>query len=109
MLELNKQFHKGIQKFLRFIESTYQPKKLSNKLKAFHALSFGDFVKELKKQKVKLSKQDEFDLLDLFEAQKAQALELQQQIDRTDNEIDRMVYDLYGLTEEEIGIVEGRS
>ena len=34
---------------------------------------------------------------------------LQRQIDATDQEIDRLVYDLYGLTEEEIGIVEGRA
>jgi hypothetical protein len=32
---------------------------------------------------------------------------LQRQIDATDREIDRLVYELYGLTEEEIGIVEG--
>lgn len=31
----------------------------------------------------------------------------QRQIDATDRAIDRLVYDLYGLTEEEIGIVEG--
>jgi hypothetical protein len=31
---------------------------------------------------------------------------LQRQIDATDREIDRLVYDLYGLTEEEIQIVE---
>ena len=31
---------------------------------------------------------------------------LQHQIDATDAEIDRLVYDLYGLTEEEIEIVE---
>lgn len=34
---------------------------------------------------------------------------LQRQIDATDREIDRLVYDLYGLTEEEIAIVEGRA
>lgn len=34
---------------------------------------------------------------------------LKTQIDATDREIDRLVYDLYGLTEEEIGIVEGSS
>lgn len=28
-------------------------------------------------------------------------------IDATDREIDQLVYELYGLTEEEIGIVEG--
>ncbi|NOZ22095.1 MAG: hypothetical protein GXP25_13525 [Planctomycetes bacterium] len=32
---------------------------------------------------------------------------LQRQIDATDAEIDRLVYDLYGLTDEEIAIVEG--
>jgi fido (protein-threonine AMPylation protein) len=34
---------------------------------------------------------------------------LQRQIDATDQEIDRLVYDLYGLTEEEIKIVEAAS
>ncbi len=32
---------------------------------------------------------------------------LQSRIDGTDRVIDRLVYDLYGLTEEEIAIVEG--
>ena len=31
---------------------------------------------------------------------------LQNQIDATDRQIDRLAYELYGLTEEEIGIVE---
>ena len=34
---------------------------------------------------------------------------IQRQIDATDAEIDRLVYDLYGLTKEEITIVEGTS
>ena len=33
---------------------------------------------------------------------------LQRQIEATDRQIDALVYELYGLTEEEIGIVEGR-
>ena len=32
---------------------------------------------------------------------------LQRQIDATDKQIDKLVYELYDLTEEEIGIVEG--
>jgi predicted nucleic acid-binding Zn-ribbon protein len=32
---------------------------------------------------------------------------LQRQIDATDKQIDGLVYELYGLTEEEIGIVRG--
>jgi hypothetical protein len=39
------------------------------------------------------------------EAQKAIT---QRQIDATDAEIDRLVYDLYGLTAQEIAIVEGQ-
>jgi hypothetical protein len=31
---------------------------------------------------------------------------LQRQIDAVDKQIDQLVYELYGLTEEEIGIVE---
>jgi len=33
---------------------------------------------------------------------------IQRQIDATDNQIDKLVYELYGLTEEEIKIVEGQ-
>jgi hypothetical protein len=33
---------------------------------------------------------------------------IQRQIDATDKQIDQLVYELYGLTEEEIGIVEGK-
>lgn len=33
---------------------------------------------------------------------------LQRQIDATDREIDKLVYELYGLTEEETRIVEGK-
>jgi predicted nucleic acid-binding Zn-ribbon protein len=32
---------------------------------------------------------------------------LQRQIDATDRQIDQLVYELYGLTEQEIKIVEG--
>jgi hypothetical protein len=34
---------------------------------------------------------------------------IEQQIDRTDRDIDALVYELYGLTDEEIAIVEGSS
>lgn len=33
---------------------------------------------------------------------------LERQIDATDQQIDRLVYELYGLTEEEIRVVEGK-
>jgi hypothetical protein len=33
---------------------------------------------------------------------------IQRQIDSTDEQIDKLVYELYGLTADEIAIVEGR-
>jgi len=33
---------------------------------------------------------------------------LQRQIEATDREIDRLVYELYGLNDDEIAVVEGR-
>ena len=53
-----------------------------------------------------LTKKEEFEWMDLFEENKKKALELKAEIDRTYKEIDAMVYELYGLTEEEIKIVE---
>ncbi len=47
--------------------------------------------------------------LEAFFLQEAkQALALKSEISKTDAEIDRMVYELYGSTEEEIKIVESQ-
>lgn len=43
--------------------------------------------------------------MELFEDNKKKALALKAEIDKTDKEIDQMVYELYGLTEEEIKII----
>jgi type II restriction/modification system DNA methylase subunit YeeA len=43
-----------------------------------------------------------------FNEQKQKAQSLKSQIDKTDKEIDQMVYSLYELTDEEIDIVEGK-
>jgi flagellar biosynthesis chaperone FliJ len=39
----------------------------------------------------------------------AQKLIIQRQIDATDREIDQLVYELYGLTKDEIKIVDGET
>jgi hypothetical protein len=43
----------------------------------------------------------------LFENDSKIALDLKSQINITDQEIDKMVYELYGLSDDEIKIVEG--
>jgi len=50
---------------------------------------------------------EENDLMELFDRQKLDAPGIKEIIDRTDRMIDSMIYELFSLTEEEIGIVEG--
>ena len=112
MNELNNQLNTLLNKFTYFFSNQYQIEKLPTKLEKFYELSFNDFIKELNKsiKTVKgtpLSKKDEFEWIDLFEENKQKALSLKSEIDKTDKEIDHMVYALYELTEEEIKIVEG--
>jgi hypothetical protein len=70
-------------------------------------LDFKIFLKELLKAKVKPSYSEQAELMNYFNEQKQKALELKVLIDKTDYDIDQMVYKLYDLSEEEIGIVEG--
>ncbi|WCO00862.1 hypothetical protein [Psychroserpens ponticola] len=121
IIDLIKGFNEIKHKFQKFICEKFQFTKLSNKLKNWHELEFGDFINELNKgiknlnkERVKgslkeiepLTKKDEFEWLDLFEENKKKAQGLQSQINQTDKEIDAMVYELYGLTDDEIKIVE---
>jgi len=54
---------------------------------------------------IKDSKKAEWE--DYFLQEAGKALFLKNQIDATDKEIDQMVYQLYGLTQEEITVIEG--
>jgi len=98
--------------FQKYLQSQFSINKLPKKLQNWHELEYRDFIKELNKaiKKAggeKLSKIDEMEWMGVFEAKKAEAQNLKVEIDKTDAEIDAMVYELYGLSEEEIKIVEG--
>jgi len=60
----------------------------------------------LNKNKITLLGVQKDDWFDRFDRFKKQVLVLKTQIDQTYKEIDCMVYELYGLTHEEIQIVE---
>ena len=94
-------------KFTRNIEREYNLDKLSGQLKNWFQLTFKEFLKELEKSKVKLTLAQKAEWEDYFLQESKKALALKNQIDATDKEIDKMVYALYGLTDEEIAVVEG--
>ncbi|WKZ76538.1 MAG: N-6 DNA methylase [Vicingaceae bacterium] len=101
------EFHKNINQVITLLQSKFEIEKLTTKLQNWYGLEFKDFLKELKKAKVQLSLSEEAEWMQYFNEQKQKAQELKSEINRVDGEIDKMVYQLYGLTEEEIKIVEG--
>jgi len=100
------EFQELSQKLQRTLQRKFELEKLSKKLQEWYLLSFLDFVKELKKKKIKLSLSEEAEWEDYFLQESKKALELNTNIDTTDKEIDAMVYELYGLNKDEIEIVE---
>jgi hypothetical protein len=102
------------------LQSKYTLPKLSRNLENWPALDFKGFLKELKKalasakatngaKKVTLTLAEEAEWLGYFTEQQAKAHALQAEIDKTDAAIDALVYQLYGLTEEEVKVVEGKA
>ena len=106
MLSLNKELQGISQKFQRMIMREFNLEKLSTKLQNWYLLNFDEFIKELSKAKVKLSLSQKADWEDYFIAEKEKAETLNNEITKTDKEIDKMVYELYGLSEEEIKVIE---
>ena len=109
MLELNRQLQSTKQAFLTELNLEKIPQKLQN----FEELEFDEFVKEYTKaKKIKFADKLEERTFkqqwqSLFENDKTLTCKLKTQIQTTDKEIDAMVYELYGLSEDEIKIVEG--
>ena len=106
MLFLNKNLQEISQKFQRMIMRELGLEKISTKLQNWYLLNFDEFIKELSKVKVKLSLSQKADWEDYFIAEKSKAETLNNEITKTDKEIDGMVYELYGLSEEEVRVVE---
>ncbi len=107
MIALNKDIQTIQSQFLQLLQSKVAIDKPSNKLQEWYILDFKGFLAELKKAKVKLSLAEEAEWMEYFNQQRSKAQALKAEIDKTDKEIDQLVYKLYNLTEEEIKIVEG--
>ena len=107
MLALNKELQETRERFIRRLQDNISEVKINGALEVFDSLDFNGFVTELKKQKIRLSlfQQDEWEKY--FNKNKQDCEALSAQIAETDKEINTRVYALYGLTDEEIKIIEG--
>ncbi|MDC1449115.1 BREX-1 system adenine-specific DNA-methyltransferase PglX, partial [Flavobacteriaceae bacterium] len=106
MIELKEQENLLMNSFIELLQSKLSINKSSKKLQNWNLLDFGFLLKELKKLKVQLSLEEEAEWMQYFKSQKLKAEALKTDIEKTETEIDKMVYELYGLTNKEIEIVE---
>lgn len=98
--------HTSNERFKNLLVGEFNIERWPNKLNKWWTLDFMDFVKILKAN-LSLAQKDE--LLDLFDKYRAELSELDAKIQKTDHEIDLLVYKLYNLTQEEIATIEGSS
>ena len=92
--------------FQSLLKSKYSIDKISKKVQKWYDLDFGAFLKELKKYKIILSLKEEAEWMAYFNSEKEIIQNIKNEIEKTDNEIDQIVYELYDLSKEEIQIVE---
>ncbi|MDR0630928.1 MAG: N-6 DNA methylase, partial [Holosporales bacterium] len=109
MLSLNAELQVKRQRFLSRLKDNFENIKLTGALEKFDESDFKGFVAELKKQKVSLSLKQQDEWGEYFSEYKSECNQLSSHITEIDRVIDEMVYELYGLTEEEIGVVEANN
>jgi hypothetical protein len=117
MIELNRQKNEEIKGFLKWLEREIgaEINILANKtaIKEYHDNDFNQLLDVLKKNKNKISVDpSNRKTQELFEKHFTKSMTvlkpLKEKIKATDELIDRIVYKLYGLTDEEIELVEGK-
>jgi restriction endonuclease S subunit len=106
ILKLNSSLLIENNKFQRTLQRKFELESLPKKLENWYELSFAEFIKELAKKKVKLSLSEEAEWEDYFLQEQQKAVAIKNEIVATDKAIDKIVYELYGLSEEEISVVE---
>jgi len=116
MLEMNKQKlarRSGFPGLEGYVGAKVEDLTPKTKLQSYYEHDYDGFLDVLKKNRKKLAidparREPAETLKAEFEGSLGKLGPLRERIERTDKLIDAVVYKLYGLTDEEIGIVEGK-
>jgi hypothetical protein len=103
IIEDTRKLETSSYRFQNLICSEFKLKKFPNKLNMWWTLDINALIAVLKG---KLSLQQKDELVNLFEKYRIECTGLDEQIKKNDQEINKLVYELYNLTPEEIRIVE---
>ena len=107
IIQINLNLQEEVNSFKHWIIKEFKVERLSQKLEKYYELSEDEFFDELRKKKVNTKSRKNRESLEReFTESLAIIRPLLKEIEQTDNEIDQMVYELYGLNEDEIKIIE---
>ena len=108
MLLYNEEIRKQSKRFTKLLQSSFSKLNVNKKIEAWYDMKFGEFRKELEKQKVAIPIKELMDYQELFDTNAGQIKEIQTKINNTEKAIDKLVYSLYDLTSEEIQVIENQ-
>ena len=91
---------------LNLINSKFDILKFTKKIQNWQELEFKEFYKELKKMKIKLTLSEETEWMEYFNEQHEKSRQLTIEIQKAENDINQLTYELYKLSEDEIKVVE---
>ena len=97
---------KLINRFIKLLQSSFSNLIVNKKIETWYDMKFGEFRKELEKQKVAIPIKELMDYQELFDTTAGQIKEVQNLINNSEKEINKLVYALYDLTSDEIQILE---
>ncbi len=103
IISKNLEMNSGLHKSHELICHEFGINKINKKLETFYLLSFDDFINE---SKTVFSIDKKSELLDYFNLQKEKIIKQKSEINDLSREIDRLVYEIYDLTDNEINIIE---
>ena len=107
ILCLQKEFDEKHTKFLNRVQTQINTDKISKTMSKFYELSFETFLSSINAAStVKLNLKEQDDWEDYFESYKKDLIKLKTEIGKIDHDVNHLVYQLYGLSTEEIKIVE---
>lgn len=106
MLSKNKELQNLFNKFFRLLQGDFKDIEINNSIKSCFDADWSNFVNILKRQKISLLGILKDDWSDRFNRYKTDINNIKSVIADTDKKIDTLVYQLYGLTDDEIKIIE---
>jgi len=106
IMNLHKELNNAKQNFTRLIESDLKIKQISKRLKTWYNLEWADFSEELDRNKAKWTMPKKKEWQTFFINEKETIIPVITKITKINKNIDKIVYKLYGLSKEEIKIIE---